>query len=254
MAWNPDQYNKSKAQRSQPFIDLMALVEGEGFAHAIDLGCGTGELTQKMHVEKKCKDTLGIDSSPEMLNESKKFVSAGLHFETADIDHFVPAQQYDLVYSNAALQWLPNHENLMPRIFDWVKPGGQLAIQMPYNYEHPSHRIAAKIASEKFGLKGIRHIDARPVEYYSELIYRHGFEKQSCSLKVYGHPMGSVLDVIEWVKGTCLTSYQRHLSADNFKKFLEIYSTELMANLEDQVKDGIYYYAFQRLLLWGRRP
>ena len=253
MAWDPDQYNKFKAQRSQPFLDLMALVKGDGFSHAVDLGCGTGEMTQKMHIEKMCQNTLGIDSSPEMLSESKKYESTGLHFETANIDQFVPKQKCDLVYSNAALQWLPNHETLMPKIFDWVKPGGQLAIQMPYNFEHPSHQIAARVASEKFGLKGIQHIDARPVEYYSELIFRQGFSEQSCSLKIYGHPMRSVLDVVEWVKGTCLTTYQRHLSADDFKKFVEIYSSELINALKDQMKDGVYYYAFKRILLWGQR-
>jgi trans-aconitate 2-methyltransferase len=96
----------------------------------IDLGCGTGKLTQRLHERLNAYTTLGIDSSDNMLNQSKSYQSKSLSFNKADIRGFTPSEPYDIVFSNAALQWVEKHENLFPQIFNWLGPKGQVAMQI----------------------------------------------------------------------------------------------------------------------------
>ena len=125
--WNPDQYEKFKAQRAQPFHDLVALVDCSRVRTALDLGCGTGELTATLHRKLAAGRTLGVDTSPAMLARAAAFAGDGLAFEQADIASYASGQTFDLVLSNAALHWVPDHEVLLPRLLGWVAPGGQVA-------------------------------------------------------------------------------------------------------------------------------
>lgn len=250
--WNPNQYNKFKDQRSKPFFDLMAMIES-GPKTLIDLGCGTGELTRKLHDKLKSKKSLGIDSSQKMLDDAKLFQGQGLEFQQTDIGLFQPTEKFDLVFSNAALQWIPGHERLFPRIFDWVKPGGQIAIQMPYNFDHASHRLAREIAIKKFPQhfsESATQPNVLNLETYSQMLNKNGFGEQSCLIKIYGHPMASGYDVIEWTKGTTLTAFQRNLRPEEFADYLAEYSQELLK----EIGTGPYFYPFKRMLLWASRP
>lgn len=250
--WNPVQYNKFKDQRTKPFQDLIGLIEKQDFTRAFDLGCGTGELTRKLFDKLRPKSMIGLDVSLEMLAESEKFRTEGLEFRLENIADFHPDSKFDLVFSNAALQWLPDHEELFPKILDWVANDGQVAIQMPCNFDHPSHSIARTVAHklfpEKFGSK-TNKLSILTLERYAELLYNHGFHQQVCRIEVYGHPMSSGAGVIEWTKGTSLTAYQSKLSDEEFQKFLKVYSDELIG----EIGEGPYFYAFKRFLLWGKR-
>lgn len=247
--WNPSQYEKFKSQRSQPFWDLVNLLQPATKAEVIDIGCGTGELTLKLHEKLKAKSTLGIDSSESMLKQAKAFANKELTFSNTKIEDFVykTKNQYDIVFSNAALQWVVDHETLITNLLTKVKPGGQVAIQMPFNHDHPSHRIAAQMAA-RYGIKP-KSLNVLPIDRYAELLYKSGFKEQNCFLKVYAHPMPSGRDVIEWTKGTLLTAYQTQLSPQDFSQFLNEYSEDLLAT----IGEGEYFYAFKRLLLWARR-
>jgi trans-aconitate 2-methyltransferase len=250
--WNPNQYEKFKEQRAKPFYDLLALCKEVDKSTVIDLGCGTGELTQKLHKQLKPSSTLGIDSSENMLNQSKPFQSESLHFKKADIKDFDPLLSYDIVFSNAALQWVDNHETLFPKIFSWVKRKGQIAIQMPYNFDHASHQIASEVAFKLFPSifpKTSIRANVLGLERYAELLFQKGFHEQECKIRVYGHPMPSGYSVVEWTKGTLLTSYQNKLTPTEFEKFLKEYTQELIRN----IGDGPYFYGFKRMLLWGRK-
>lgn len=250
--WNPEQYEKFKAQRSKPFSDLLSLVKSEQFDFIIDLGCGTGELTRELFDKLKPKQMLAIDSSEEMLQKAFALVVPRLNFKLENISDYNPEHKIGLLFSNAALQWLPDHESLFPKILSWVKQGGQVAIQMPYNFEHPSHTIARDVATQlfpnifstNFCLSG-----TLSVERYSEILFRHGFEEQTCRIEVYGHPLSSGHEVVEWTKGTLLTSYQERLSESEFIKFVEEYRRELVKVIGEEP----YYYAFKRMLLWGKK-
>jgi trans-aconitate 2-methyltransferase len=144
--WNPDQYNRFKQQRTQPFLDLMSMVKGRNKKQGVDLGCGTGELTRLLADTLHFENFLGVDTSAEMLEKSKAFTRPGLQFQAADIAKFKPTTDVDLILSNAALQWVPDHEVLFPKILSWIRPGGEVAIQMPSNFDHPSHRFCTNMA------------------------------------------------------------------------------------------------------------
>lgn len=249
--WNPEQYEKFKAQRAKPFYDLMGLIERKPMNFAIDLGCGTGELTRNLFDELKPKHMLGVDSSPEMLTKSNAFQSEGLSFQTENIATYEPPQKFDLIFSNAALQWLPDHEALIPKILGWVSEGGQIAIQMPFNYDHPSHGRAEKTATKLFPkiFSGPTKRNTLSLERYAEILFENGFKSQIARIEIYGHPMHSGRDVIEWTKGTLLTGYQAKLDESQFAEFLAAYTHELIAT----IGEGPYFYAFKRALLWGKK-
>lgn len=249
--WNPEQYNKFKSQRAKPFYDLKKLIEPNPINQALDLGCGTGELTRILFDDLKPTQMIGIDSSAEMLLESENFKTSGLRFQSADMARYEPQEKIDLIFSSAALQWVPDHEQLLPKILSWVSSGGQIALQMPMNTDHPSHVIAAQVAIQMFPeiFKQPAQRWTLPIERYAEILFENGFETQIARVEIYGHPMKSGYDVIEWTKGTLLTSYQAQLSESQFTDFLKTYQKALIA----EIGDGPYFYAFKRALLWGKK-
>jgi trans-aconitate 2-methyltransferase len=252
--WNPDQYNRFKAERLQPGLDLIALVRPRRGMRAVDLGCGTGELTRRLHQHLDGASTLGLDSSETMLAESAAFAGDGLEFARQDIATFTADAAYDLVFSNAALHWLPDHPALYARLARALDDGGQLAIQMPYNFDHPSHTVAAAVAREEpFRTALAGWAIERPVlapEAYAALLHRLGFSEQQVRLQVYAHVLSARDEVVEWVKGTLLTDYQRRLPAELWPRFLDTYRARLMPELDASTP---YFYPFKRILLWARR-
>lgn len=253
--WNPAQYNRFRRERQQPFFDLLALVRPQAAMRVVDLGCGTGELTRQLHQRLGARDTLGLDSSPSMLADSAQHAAAGLHFRQGEIGAFDAAAAYDLVFSNAALQWLPDHQALFARLSAALAAGGQLAVQMPLNYDHPSHSVAAALAGEPpFAAALGGFAVERPVhapEWYATCLHRLGFAEQHVRVQVYGHVLAARDEVVEWVKGTLLTAYQQRLDAALWPEFLARYRAALLPALDDTRP---YFYPFKRLLIWGRRP
>ncbi|MCU1227288.1 MAG: Trans-aconitate 2-methyltransferase [Acidobacteria bacterium] len=246
MSWNPDQYERFRAERAQPFHDLASLVETRPAMRVVDLGCGTGELTRQLHEKLGAAETLGIDSSESML--AKAPASDGLRFERANIETFTSDQSFDLVFSNAALHWVPNHETLFARLTSLIAEDGQLAVQMPANDDHASHRIAGEVAERSFGIAPRVH-DVLAVARYAELLHELGFARQHIRLQIYGHLLDETRGVVEWVKGTLLTDYQRRLG-DRYPKFVEEYTTRLLEVLGDRRP---YFYTYKRVLLWASR-
>ncbi|HEX6160267.1 MAG TPA: methyltransferase domain-containing protein [Thermoanaerobaculia bacterium] len=243
--WSPEQYERFKSERKQPFLDLMALVERRPRMRVVDLGCGTGELTRELHETLAAEETLGIDDSETMLLKSGHFQGEMLRFEKGNIEAFVTDRPFDLIFSNAALHWVPEHEQLLTRLTNFLQVNGQIAIQMPFNDDHPSHRIAASVAHD-FGIAP-RHAPILPVEKYAELLHRLGYERQHVRLQVYGHLLPSAGDVVEWVRGALLTDYEARLG-DRFEEFLKVYRERMQAALGDERP---YFYTYKRNLLWG---
>ncbi|MGH7790016.1 MAG: methyltransferase domain-containing protein [Candidatus Binatia bacterium] len=251
--WDPDQYNRFRTQRRQPFLDLMALLRPREGLRVVDLGCGTGETTRLLHDHLGARETLGLDSSETMLADSAAYAAPGVRFERGDIAAFTGGA-WDVVLSNAALQWLPDHPALFARVTAALAPDGQLAVQMPYNYDEPSHTVAAALAREepfRTALGGYA-VD-RPVqapEAYAALLFALGYREQRVGMQVYAHVLPSPDDVVEWVKGTLLTAYRRRLPAALWPAFLEQYRTRLLPQLNPAQP---YFYPFKRLLMWAQR-
>jgi trans-aconitate 2-methyltransferase len=253
-AWNPAQYGKFADERAQPFYDLLAMVQPVPGGRAIDLGCGTGELTRVMHERVGAAETIGLDSSDTMLADSAKHASESLWFLQGEIESFVDPAGFDLVFSNAALQWVDGHEALFERLAGLVRPGGQLAVQMPANHDHVSHLVAHEVAAEEpfRSLLGgyVRSVPVESAEWYARELFRLGSREQSVRLQVYPHVLEGPEGVVEWVKGSLLTDYRKRLSPGDYERYLQRYEERLLPLLGEQRP---YFYAFKRVLLWARR-
>ena len=240
----PLQYERFKAERAQPFFDLLALAEPVPGGRVVDLGCGTGELTAHLPAYFEAASTLGIDNSPAMLTGAAAFAGDALAFQEADIAAFGPSSpgEYDVVLANAALQWVPEHEHVLAAWTGALRPGGQLAVQVPANADHPSHLVAAAVADEPPFRDALGHTPPPdPVaenvlkpERYAELLDRLGFAEQHVRLQVYGHHLASTAEVVEWTKGTSLIRFRSVLSPELFDTFVDRYRVQLLDVLGEQ--------------------
>lgn len=243
--WNPGQYSMFANERSRPFWDLAAMVPLEG--SLLDIGCGTGELTAELHSKRASaglgSETLGIDSSQNMLSQAH--TAAGLYFEQADVATWEPGRKFDVVFSNACLQWVDDHVALFQRVWKWT--GKYLAVQMPANFDHVSHALADEMA-RRWSLTP-RQSPVLAPELYARLMDKLGARDVNVHLRVYLHHMDSGLNVVEWVKGTLLTYYEKQLSAERYAEFLAEYTAEL----SQLIGTGPYLYTFKRLFISGRK-
>jgi trans-aconitate 2-methyltransferase len=252
--WDPKQYHRFQDERAQPFYDLLDLVQPVPGGRVVDLGCGPGELTRVLHERTGAAETIGVDSSESMLAQANGHAGDGLRFELADIANLNDSAGFDIVFSNAALQWLADHATLIPRVASLVRAGGQLAVQVPTNNDHPSHVVAHELAAEepyRSALGGYaRRWPVLPPEWYAETLDRLGFVEQSVRLQVYGHHLAEPAEVVEWVKGTLLTDYKKRMPPELYDRYVADYRERLLAKLEDRRP---YFYAFKRVLFWGRK-
>ena len=252
-AWNPAQYAMFRDERAQPFHDLLDLVEPDPGMRVADLGSGTGELTAHLADALPGATVEGFDSSPAMLASAADHASARVAFQLADIADLDGWDRWDLVFSNAALHWLPDHERLFGQILGALRPGAQVAVQMPKNGAHASHRLAADLAAEprwRTRLDGFVRADPTlPAERYVELLEEHGFSC-TCFEKIYGHRLESTRAVVDWVRGTLLTPYLSRLDAEEQDDFVGAYRDRLVRELGDRAP---YFYPFRRVLFCGRK-
>jgi trans-aconitate 2-methyltransferase len=256
--WNPDQYERFRAERAAPVFDLLALVRPKPDPRVVDLGCGTGEWTQHVHRTLSARATIGVDRSPAMLAKAGSRVAPGLTFELEDIGRWAEGalrrgDRYDLVFSNAALHWVSGHETLLGMLRALLGPGGQMAVQMPNNDDHPAHVVAREVSREPEFAAALPREDAGArllaPEAYAALLHRLGFTSQHVRVQVYPHVLASRDEVIEWVRGSLLTTAESSLGPGVFARFLDRYRTRLFERLPD---DRPFFYPFKRLHLWGQ--
>jgi trans-aconitate 2-methyltransferase len=250
--WDPERYERFRAERAQPFRDLLALVERRPAMRVVDLGCGTGDMTGDLHRELEARETVGIDSSQAML--ARAAAVPGLRFERGDIAEFAPPELFDLVFSNAALHWLPDHASLLRRLTAALAPSGQVAVQMPSNDEHVSHQTAFELARTQEFKRLLGGFERRPVMHepaqYAAWLHQLGYARQNVRLQIYPHLLPGREDVIEWVRGALLTDYQKRLEPRDWQRFFARYCEMLLPQLADERP---FLYTYPRLLLWGQR-
>jgi trans-aconitate 2-methyltransferase len=250
--WDPDQYNQFAQQREQPFWDLAHLIHGVPDPLVVDLGCGDGRLTSLLSAQLNAKSVIGIDSSLAMIEAASAYENVVTQFALADIGTWHEPRSYDVVFANASLQWVPDHPSVLARWVDSLRDGGQLAVQVPANADHPSHVIATMVAKEMLSDPAPDAV-ARNVlspERYATILDELGFDDQHVRLQVYAHRLASTSDVVEWVKGTTLTRFKQALGEEGFEQFVERYRVRLLKELGDHAP---YLYPFKRILMWARR-
>lgn len=235
MPWNPEVYNKFKQERFAPFYDLLALVNVRPNLDVIDLGCGTGELTRRLADHLPNAQVLGIDASAEMLNEAKTFKTDQLSFEQRRIEEQIKeGLKYDLAFSNAALQWLEDHETLIPTLITMLQPGGQLVVQVPSNQDHFTHQFIRTLAAQKPYISALngwtRKVPVLSIESYAKLLFDHGGSEITVFEKVYPHILMDAGALFDWVSGTALIPYLEKLPEKLKTDFITAYRTELARN------------------------
>lgn len=252
--WDPEQYARYAPERALPFRDLVALLAPERAERVLDLGCGPGTLTKRLHEAVGAGETLGVDLSDDMLAKARALAGTGLRFERGDASTIEPGGGWDLVFSNAALHFVSDHARQIARFASWLSPAGQLAFQIPFNHDQATHLVAAAVALEepfRTLLSGWTHPDHRlPPEAYARVLHGLGFARQHVRVQVYGHLLPSPEDVVQWVKGSTLNEYRSRLAPSDFEAYLDRYRARLLAALPD---DHPFFFTFKRLLLWAGR-
>lgn len=258
--WNADQYERFKDERRQPFDDLVGGLATLAGGRALDLGCGPGTLTLDLSDRLGATDVVGVDNSLAMLEAARKRARPGVRFLEGDLASYQPEAPVDLVLANASLQWVPRHAEVLAGWVSFLKPGGQLAVQVPTNADHPSHTVAVEVAAEArfadwWGSEGppadTVSQNVLPPERYAEILYKLGLVDLRVQLRVYPHVLPSAEGVVEWVKGTALTRFQARLSPERYAGLLAAYRERLLARLGQEQP---FFYPFKRILMWARRP
>jgi trans-aconitate 2-methyltransferase len=251
MPWNPDRYHQFKNERFAPFEDLLALVIKRDGMSVVDLGCGTGELTRRLADALPGSEVVGIDSSSEMLERAGEQARDGLHFEQNEIENV--EGEWDLVFSHAAIQWVDNHRSLIPRLLSLVRPGGQLAVQLPSNHGHATHTLIREIAVEepyRSALDGWnRQSPVLSVSEYAELLHENGAKAITVFEKVYPCLLESSDALAQWTAGTALVPYFERLPEKLQDAFMDRYRERLDA----LYPSGPVFYPFQRILFAATR-
>jgi trans-aconitate 2-methyltransferase len=252
MPWNPELYHKFQNERFAPFDDLLKLVSVREGMRVVDLGCGTGELTRRLADCLPESEVVGMDSSAEMLKQAEAQARPGLRFERQAIEDVTG--EWELVFSHAAIQWVDNHRELVPRLLSLVAPGGQLAVQLPSNHSHPTHTIIIEIASEEPFSRALGGWTRRPpvlsIGEYAELLYEHGGSEITVFEKIYPHVLENADALAEWTSGTALVPYFERLPQELHEPFLQAYR----ARLKERWPDSPVFYPFQRTLFAASRP
>jgi trans-aconitate 2-methyltransferase len=254
--WNPEQYGKFQDERELPFFDLLALIQPAPSMRVVDLGCGTGQLTRRLHEVLHAPETTGLDRSERMLAVARREpVPPGLRFETGTIESFDGDRAYDLIFSNAAFQWVADHDALIPRLLTALKPGGQLVFQVPAMHDAVTHTLPGDLArTAPFAAMFGNWKRPQPVlepEDYARLLFRAGCAQPKVRLVIYPHVLASREQVVDWMKGSLLTEYEKRLTPEQFADFTAAYRDRLLPQLG---LERPFLFPFKRILCWGRKP
>lgn len=253
--WNPALYRRYEDERTRPAQELLARVPLTGAARVVDLGCGPGNSTELLVQRFSGAAVVGTDNSEAMLVSARERLPQA-RFELSDIARWQPELPPDLIYANASLQWVPDHETLIPRLFAALAPGGVLAIQMPDNREEPTHRLMREVAAEAPWAQAIGDADKLrtmllPIDGYYDLLAADAAQVDVWRT-AYQHPMASAAAIVEWVRGTGLKPFVDRLPAELQASYLAAYERRVDAAYPPRA-DGKRLLAFPRMFIVARR-
>lgn len=246
--WNPDQYLRFSGERLQPAIDLVRRIEHPGALNVVDLGCGTGSALPLLAARFPEAEVTGVDGSAEML---AKAAAGGFAVTRADIASWAPEKPVDVLFSNAALHWLPEHEVLFPRLLKSLAPGGTLAVQMPAMHDAPLRALQLQVAAmapwgEQLAGIGSAPPILSPGGYYDLLRPLCG--KLEIWVTEYVHVLSGPDPVVQWAMGSSLRPWLDALSPEHQPDFLAAYAKLLRPHYPEQA-DGKTLLPFRRIFL-----
>lgn len=240
--WNPALYSRFEEQRTRPARDLLGHVRLAAPRTILDVGCGPGNSTELLVARYPGARVIGIDTSEAMIASATKRVPSA-QFLVADAATY-EAKDVDLVYSNATLQWVPDHERLVPRLVQMLAPGGVLAAQVPDNLAEPMHAILGPLVARFQITPDLRYDRVLAPERYYDLLAPHG--DADVWTTIYRHPMPDASAIVEWVRATGLRPVLEVLPAARHTEFLAAYEEAIAAAYPPRA-DGTRLLAYPRL-------
>lgn len=253
--WNSNQYLKFKKERTQPSLDLVNRIDIENPKKIIDIGCGPGNSTKVLADRFECAEILGVDYSDDMLKKAKenypniKFKKFDASRREWDLD-----TDYDIVFSNACIQWIPNHNELLLKMMSVLKPGGLLAVQVPLQNSQPVHRILKNVSKSsnwksKFNFETPFFLleDREYFDILSEISSNFSMWQTN-----YYHRLDCHNDIIEWYKSTGLKPYLDVLDENDKELFISDVYNELIKEYRVQ-KNGEIIFKFPRLFFVAKK-
>jgi trans-aconitate 2-methyltransferase len=249
--WSAHQYLKFEDERTRPPRDLLAQVPLEAPRLVVDLGCGPGNSTELLAARYPAAETVGLDLSSDMLSKARERLPR-CRFIAGDIAEFTPEPHTDLLFANAAFQWLDDHRAVMRRLLMALPPGGVLAVQMPDNTKEPANQLQRDVAAEgpwarDPAITFAPRADLSPPEAYYDLL-RPLCSRLDIWHSVYNHVMATPQAIVEWFKGSSLQPYLAPLNAAARLQFLDAYARKIAAAYRPRV-DGKLLLRFPRLFI-----
>jgi trans-aconitate 2-methyltransferase len=252
--WDPEQYLTYADERGRPFVELVARVGAGAPATVVDLGCGPGNLTSLLRERWPDADISGLDSSREMIEQARS-AEPSITFEVADLRGWAAAgDPVDVLVSNATLQWVPDHLDLLPSLVGRVRPGGWLALQVPGNFEEPSHTIRRDLAAEAPYAEHTR--DVAVPSSHDPVVYLEALAGLGCTVDAwettYLHVLTGPDPVFAWVSGTGARPTLQALPDDLRPAFEDEFRRRLRAAYPE--RDGRVVLPFRRVFAVAQVP
>ena len=253
--WDAAQYARFRDERARPFFDLLAAVPDVEVRGAADLGCGSGEMTRLLLERWPGAEVWGVDDSAEMLSRARAAPAPpGLHFVQEDLRNWRPPRPLDLILSNAALQWVPDHGPLLQSLAGRLAPAGILAVQVPNNRGEAAYRILDGLLADPSWVKrlppGLHRTAIESPSFYDERLLALGFRVRMWET-IYHHRLASPAEIVEWLKGPTLRPILSALPAQDASEFLAALALRI-ASAYPGGPHGVVF-PFRRLFFIARR-
>ncbi len=244
--WNPEAYARFRGLRLRPALDLLNAVADVPEGPVVDLGCGDGALALALAVRFSGRDLVGVDASPAMLARAKGYT----RLEQADIADWRPETPPALIFSNAALHWLPDHATLLPRLAGFLVPAAVLAVQMPRQFLSPSHRflrdIAASMFPDRFDFSSYHPPVAPAVDYHALLSPFGAVDAWETDYVQRLEPTEGIHPVRAFTASTAMRPIVEKLTATEASLFQAAYDQALTAAYPPR-PDGSVLFPFRRI-------
>jgi trans-aconitate 2-methyltransferase len=250
--WNPDAYLAFADERGRPFFELLSRVDADAPRRVVDLGCGPGNLTESLTQRWPHATIEALDSSPEMVAAAR---GRGVDAHVGDVGDWVPKPDTDVVISNATLQWVPDHLDLLVGWAGQLPAGSWIAIQVPGNFDAPSHRAVRELARRDRWAEALREFPFREGQVADPTGYANLLTDAGCTVDAwettYVHVLTDDNPVLEWITGTALRPVLNRLTDSEWEEF-RADLIPLLDSAYPRRSDGKTLFPFRRIFVAAR--